>query len=63
MHKLLQVSRRTGGLEMIILSSYTDAGVSRRTGGLEIHIHSLKAKKPVSRRTGGLENGCCAMPW
>ena len=50
-----EVSRRTGGLEVLLCLIPGERPVSRRTGGLEEHRWGMCGVSLVSRRTGGLE--------
>jgi len=50
------VSRRAGGLEIMLEFPGTNIPVSRRAGGLEIGDRPGSDVDPVSRRAGGLEN-------
>jgi len=52
---MIQVHRRTGGLEITQTPLSSMAIVHRRTGGLEIVRIQVVLRLIVHRRTGGLE--------
>ena len=57
MEKLMDLDRRTGGLESKAGRNANRNHLDRRTGGLENVRQTFTRPVPLDRRTGGLENG------
>ena len=52
---VIEVIRRVGGLEVVLVSSLCPDGVIRRVGGLEDKFRCIRVRARVIRRVGGLE--------